>query len=160
MPTIVDHALAILDCLQARRSASGQIAPIRNVELMRTIGRDPGAFGVIYGQANSLIDHAALLSDLPLIGRLVVFDRPDESLDWPDWKDIESLVCFSAPRLKHWTAAELTAIRQNLQPGSPTKHWDEVQKKSNDWRARALAAAQAAVREHARFLTENSSASD
>ena len=152
--TLVDHANAILDYLAWHHCDEGRIQPIPNVELLRATNRQPSDYAVTYGQVASLLDIAALRSGLPLIGRLIEFDRGNEdSPAWASWKPFESLLYYASPRLKYWTSAEVTSLRAHLPTGAPSILWEGMEAQSEQLLAKALQVAQSVVHVHAeRFL--------
>ena len=146
--TNVERAGEILDFLAARRDGFGVISTISNIDLMLALNVEPAKFGVAFGQANSLLDIAALHADLPLIGYLVMFERGDQFTGaWEAWLPFKTLV-LSAPKLKSWSEADIERIRNHLLPGSPSKIWEEMGKKSDEWLTRSIAASQAALRDY------------
>lgn len=146
---ILDHAHAILDFLANRREADRRIAPISNVDLLAATGRNPPDYAVVYGQANSLLDIACIETEQPLIGRLVLFNHRDlTSGPWGNWVPFESLLYYSAPRLKLWSDADLAAIRGRLRPGRPSDIWHEMENQSEELLRRAISVAQRVIELH------------
>ena len=153
--TLVDHANSILDCLIRHQLVDGRIQPISNLELLRATRRQPADYAVVYGQANSLLDIASLESGLPLIGRLIEFDRRDEEASaWAAWKPFESLLYYTSPRLKCWTSADVTSLKNHLPAGSPSIIWKGMEAQSGQWLGKALQVAQTAIHEHAERLLQ------
>lgn len=150
MPTLVDHANAILDFLKQRRDKKvGRIAPIFSSDLLVATGRDPSDYAKVYGQANSLLDLACLESGQPLIGRLVLFDHRDpRDGPWANWVRFESLLCTSSPRLKIWGDDDIEAIRGGLLAGSPFNLWRDRECRSEELLTRALEVAQRVIERH------------
>lgn len=154
--TFVEHASVILDYLAASRRRDGRIPAVTSTQLLATTGRKPAAYGKAYAQANSLLDFASMKADLPLIGRLVIFDHGDDpNGPWANWLDFESLLFYSAPRLKAWSDGDIEAIRRELKPGRPAALWAEIEDESAAWLAKALDSAQQAVRVHVDEFLEN-----
>ena len=154
--TLVEHAGTILSFLAKRRRVDGLIPAVSSVELLKATNRNPSDYAVTYGQANSLLDLASMKANLPLIGRLVIFDHGDDpSGPWANWRPFESLLYYSAPRLKSWSDEDIEAIRSELKPGTPAALWAEIEDESAAWLEKALVSAQQVVRVHvAEFLTE------
>jgi len=149
MPTLVDHANAILDFLKERRDAVGRIAPIFSSGLLVATRRDPSDYAKVYGQANSLLDLACLESGQLLIGRLVLFDHRDpEDGHWANWVRFESLLYTSSPRLKIWGDDDIEAIRAGLLAGSPFNLWRDRECRSEELLTRALEVAQRVIERH------------
>jgi hypothetical protein len=138
----VERAEAILDFLSNRRNVDGFIVPLRNVDLMREM-TGLTSHGVAFGQAISLLEIASLNLDLPLIGRLIDFDRPgDCDGQWACWKPYMPFISL-APRFKSWWDEDFLRLKQELHShrGRPSDIWTEMAKDS-PWllyRARAVA---------------------
>ena len=147
--TLVDHANAILDYLAWHRRCDGRIQPIPNVELLKATNRGTSDYAVTYGQAASLLDIASLRSGLPLIGRLIEFDRGIDDAAWAAWKPFESLLYFTSPRLKHWKSTEVTSLRTHLPSGAPSILWKGMEAESEQWLGKALQVAQTSIHAHA-----------
>lgn len=154
----VEHANRILDFLAGMRTAEGRIPLISNVDLLRaTTERNPSDNAVAYGQANSLLDIASLEADLPLIGRMVVYDRPIDDGPWAAWRPFRRLIYDIAPRLKHWSDADIEAVRNKLRPGQPGRLWREMEGASKAWLYRALEVAQQVIQAHVDDILEGPS---
>ena len=154
--TLVEHANTILDYLATSRRPDGRIPAVTSSELLKATGRNPSPMAETYAHTNSLLDFASMKADLPLIGRLVIFDHGDDPTGpWANWLPFESLLYYSAPRLKAWSDEDIEAIRSELKPGTPAALWAEIEDESAAWLEKALVSAQQVVRVHvAEFLTE------
>jgi hypothetical protein len=145
--TFVEHASVILDYLVTSRRRDGRIPAVTSSHLLTATGRKPSAYGKAYAQANSLLDFASMKAGLPLIGRLVIFDHGDNPTGpWANWLPFQSLLYYSAPRLKAWSDGDIEAIRSELKPGTPTELWEEIEDQSGVWLTKALDSAQEVVR--------------
>jgi hypothetical protein len=147
--TLVEHANVILNYLAKSRRPDDRIPAVTSVELLKATDRNPPDYAVTYGQANSLLDLASMKANLPLIGRLVTFDHSDDPKGpWANWLPFESLLYYSAPRLKAWSDGNIELIRSELKPGTPAALWSEIENESAVWLAKALDSAQGVVRIH------------
>lgn len=147
--TLVEHANTILDYLSKSRRPDDRIPAVTSSELLKATGRKPSHFGKTYAQVNSLLDFASMKAHLPLIGRLVIFDHGDDrSGPWANWLPFESLLYYSAPRLKVWSDGDIDAIRSELKLGTPAALWAEIEEESAAWLQEELATAQHLVRGH------------
>ncbi len=148
--TYIEHANRVLDHLASRRGPDLRILPLTNTELLKaTTQANPSDYAVVYGQVNSLLEMASMEADLPLIGRLITFDHKDSrSGPWADWLQFESLLFHSAPRLKAWSDSDISLIRSQLKPGTPSEIWKVMETDSAMWLNRVLSSAQKAIQAH------------
>lgn len=148
--TYVEHANKVLDYLESQRRSDLRILPLDNTALLKaTTDTNPANYAVAYGQVSSLLDIAAMEADLPLIGRLIIFNHQDnQSGPWANWLQFDSLLFHSAPRAKEWSDADMSAIRVNLKAGMPSEIWKSMEKDSAQWLDRALKCAQQVIRKY------------
>jgi uracil DNA glycosylase superfamily protein len=125
---LIKRASAILEFLRHRRGEGGLIVPIRNVDLMQQMeGR--ANCGVVFGQANSLLDLACLVTGMPLLGRLVTFERKDDCVGaWANWKTYMPFISL-ASRFKVWSDDDFDRIQNELEqrPGVPARMWKDLE---------------------------------
>ena len=126
--TLAGHALEIVDELARRRGTDGTILPVSSVEMLKSLGHDPRA-GKNLGNAVSLLDAACLTSDVPWLGRLILFKAAADDFvgPWLYWAPFKRYIIECAPRERQWSDADLSRIRSAIPslPPNPETWWNE-----------------------------------
>ncbi|MEJ8821533.1 hypothetical protein WKW80_05715 [Variovorax humicola] len=147
-----EHATQFLDALLRRRDDRGLIKPISGSSILEDVGASPRA-GVNLGQARSLLDYVCTVSDVPLVGQLILLGKEDGwDGAWVTWRPYRALL-RAAPQLTIWTDKHVNTIRAGLaapQAGA-VKLWEEIQPRSHELLTAALLTAQ---REIDRYVRE------
>ena len=147
-----EHALQYLNALLQRRDNRGLIKPISGSAILEAVGASPRA-GINLGQARSLLDYVCTVSDVPLIGQLVLLGKEDGwDRAWATWAPYLPLL-QAAPRLTIWSDKHASTIRAGLAaPGAgAVKLWREIEPRSQQLLTAALLTAQ---REIDRYVRE------
>jgi len=147
-----EHATQLLDALLRRRDGRGLVKPVLGRSILEDVGANPRA-GVMLGQARSLLDYICTVSEVPLVGQLILLGKEDGwDGAWATWRPFGSLL-RAAPQLTIWSDQHVNLIRAGLV--APTagvvKLWQQIEPLAEQLLNAALLAAQ---REIDRYVSE------
>ena len=147
-----EHATQLLDALLRRRDGRGLVKPVLGRSILEDVGANPRA-GVMLGQGRSLLDYICTVSEVPLVGQLILLGKEDGwDGAWATWRPFGSLL-RAAPQLTIWSDQHVNLIRAGLV--APTagvvKLWQQIEPLAEQLLNAALLTAQ---REIDRYVSE------
>ena len=147
------RAEAMLEVLVGQIRPDRTIPPQRLADVLKRLDLNPSHYAVAAGQCRSLLDWAATEVKLPLIGRLMLKDKPDEETGaWTPWEaHMPDLV--EAARRHRWSEADLEQLRRALRSGkvnSADAAWKQLEPRSTELLVEALATALGSALESSR----------
>ena len=124
---LTEHARLVLTEFASLRDQDGFISPIASTEMLDRLDQSRRA-GKNLGNVASLLDAACAKTDLPWIGRLILFSKPDDDFvdQWGFWAPFKVYIVERAPRARNWIDSDFRAIDEVLDslPRTPQQWWD------------------------------------
>ena len=137
-----EHARRTLVELASRRGADKTIGEIACKELLLALGLTPRHYAKTYGQVASLLDVTCLLQNLPLIGRLIKFERSSDEvgLEWSLWRPHMAEI-DAATLAKQWSDEDFSRLLSSFPSVSAKKWWKQHEADSAALLKKALSVA-------------------